>query len=386
MGKRGRKHVATARGAHAAPAVMVGLEYESLEGQRTVLSPAQVSTCTASSLDAVVVGAGAGRTVAGLHAASQRHPPHQQQQSAGRHPLTDALADAAAGVVGAQAAAALAARRVQSASPKQPSQPMQPLGGPAAEFMLCNTLPLYLHLSEQQQAGCQGGKATGKSGRGSKASFALSSKSNGGGLSNTPVWWQLRRIFVATPASSELRFQACPRLRMEFPLGGLESIAAPLGGASGHHNRRISVQSEGGMAGSVMGPQSRCAIAGTASRGATVVVQYEPQQAVILPPDALCCVTLPWIFTLAEKIASNGEGVVARVASGFSRGDRSGAAQPPTEGRVPSADVAMQAEWDAGAEKHDDSDGGLQTLLMPILMGTAPLQGMLIGGTAVFPA
>ena len=134
----------------------VGLEYESLLGDRAIVTPAQLAACVASSLDPVLVhsetGDGSSTAVAVAGAPAQQQPQHHC-------PLTDALADAAAEVAGAAAAAAAAARMAAAAAAAAAggggggTAPPAAVGGPAAEFMLSTTLPLYLHASADELGG-----------------------------------------------------------------------------------------------------------------------------------------------------------------------------------------------------------------------------------------
>lgn len=253
--------------------LLVGIEYELPLGDRAIITPAQLASCTASSLDTVVVQ---GSTLDGGSGSSSGLAPADQLQPL-RFPLTDALADAAAEVVGAAAAAASAAARKVAAAAgggAPPAASSTALGGPAAEFMLSTTLPLYLQASSEQLAGgrAKGAHTAKGSGRGRRAAAGAGGGSNAAAV----VWWQLRRVYVATPALEGLHFQACPQLRLEFP-GGLRQTPA----------EAAEAPASSSAAGASMGPSSRPA-----------VLLYQPERGVRLPPDSLCCIALPWLYTL----------------------------------------------------------------------------------------
>lgn len=290
------------------------MEYEALSGSRAIITPAQLSACTASSLDLVAVTDAAGGSGSAPLPAC---------------PRTDTLADAAAEALGAAAAAAAAAKRAAAASPASAAAP--PPGGPAAELMLTTTLPLFLHLSPEQLGGGSGGRSKG----------GLAAASAG-----KPGWWQLRRIFVATPPG-ELRFSSRPQLRLEFPQGlprdqplpSSDSMPAAAGEwRSGDHAQPL------GTAPAAAAPRP----AAQSVAGAAVALVYQPRQPLPLPPDALCCIALPWLFTLLRSSSGEQTGATA-VAEGGGLG----------------------AEAAVGT---------------PLMLGAgAPLRAVLLGGTALRP-
>lgn len=136
--------------------LLLGFEYESVAGQRLLLTPALLAAALQSSLDTVSV---------------RQHAP--AAEAAGPGPQTAAAAAAAAAV--------------------------PPTG--AAAFLLQRDLPLWLQLpSEQlaQLAGKRRGVAAGASG------------------GDRPAWVQLRRLLVSTPDVA-IQLEALPELVVEVP-------------------------------------------------------------------------------------------------------------------------------------------------------------------------
>ena len=161
--RSGRQQQQAAAGAAALAAgteqhvLLLGFEYESVAGQRLLLTPALLAVAVQSSLDTVSV---------------RQHAP---------------AAAAAAGPGQQTAAAAAAAANVPPTS--------------AAAFLLQHDLPLWLQLPGEQLA-------------------QLAGKRRGGvgaaGGSDRPTWLQLRRLLVSTPDVA-IQLEAAPELLIEVP-------------------------------------------------------------------------------------------------------------------------------------------------------------------------
>lgn len=150
--------------------ILLGAEYESVQGQRLLLTPVLLAAALQSSLDSVAV--------------------RQQAPTAA--------------AVGPGPRTAVAAAAAAQASP-----------GSAAAFLLHQDLPLWLQLPGEQLAQLAGGKR--RSGPGGAA---------GGGAAERPVWLQLRRLLVATPEAA-VPFEAAPKLLVEVPRDMLAPPVAP---------------------------------------------------------------------------------------------------------------------------------------------------------------
>lgn len=154
--------------------LLLGVEYESVQGQRLLLTPALLAAAVASSLDTVSV--------------------RQHAQAA-----------ASAARPGPQTAAAAAA-----AAQTPPAS--------AAAFLLQHDLPLFLQLPGEQLVQLAGSKRRSMPG----VSAA------GGGDRPSLVWLQLRRVLVGTPDVA-VALEAAPQLAVEVP----RDLLAPAPSAAG---------------------------------------------------------------------------------------------------------------------------------------------------------
>jgi hypothetical protein len=161
--------------------LLLGAEYESVQGQRLLLTPALLAAAVQSSLDPVSV---------------RQHA--QQAAPAAPGPRTAASTAAAAATPPASAAA----------------------------FLLLQDLPLWLQLPGEQLAQLGGGDG-GKQRRSSTAAAPAS-----GDRPPPLVWLQLRRLFVGAPEVA-IPLEADPRLLLEVPQDMLAPAAAPEGAGSG---------------------------------------------------------------------------------------------------------------------------------------------------------
>ena len=185
--------------------MLLGAEYESVAGQRLLLTPALLAAAVQSSLDPVSVR-------------QQAAPAAAPLPSPGPH----------------TAAAAAAAGQVQAPG--------------AAAFLLHHDLPLWLQLPGEQLEKLAGGKR--RSAPGGVPS---------GGERPALVWLQLRRLLVATPEVA-VPLEAAPQLLLEVPA----EMLLPAGGAAptGAAAPGATVQLRYGLAGPLaLPPASFCVLA-----------------------------------------------------------------------------------------------------------------------------
>ena len=241
--------------------LLLGVEYESVQGQRLLLTPALLAAAVQSSLDPVAV---------------RQHA--QQAAPAAPGPKTAAAAAAAAATPPASVAA----------------------------FLLLQDLPLWLQLPGEQLAQLGGGGSGGKQRRSSTAAAPAS-----GDRPSSLIWLQLRRLFVGAPEVA-VPLEADPRLLLEVPRDMLAPAAAPEGassgsGTSGGTSGAATVQLQYGLAAPLSIPAgSFCVLAlpwlltapmnpsGTAAEGgggsggpAALIRQSGPLRAVLLGRTAL---------------------------------------------------------------------------------------------------
>ncbi|KAL4443828.1 hypothetical protein ABPG75_011565 [Micractinium tetrahymenae] len=191
--------VAEGRAVAQQATLLLGYEYESVQGQRLLLTPALLATAVQSSLDSVSV--------------RQHAPP--AAASAGPGPSTAATAAAAA------AAAA--------------ASPAGPAG--TAPFMLLQDLPLWLQLPGEQLAALAGKRRGGPAGHAAGAASGAVA-----GERQPPTWLQLRRVFVGTPDVS-IPLVADPALLLEVPR---EMLAPPAAAGAAGSNGSVSGSSASG--------------------------------------------------------------------------------------------------------------------------------------------
>jgi hypothetical protein len=152
--------------------VLLGAEYESVEGQRLLLTPALLAAALQSSLDRVSVR---------------------------QHSTAPAMTPATPASRSPTVQAAAAAAQVQAAG--------------TAAFLLQQDLPVWLQLPADQLLRLAGSSKR-RSGSGAPAA-----------PSDCPVWLQLRRLFIATPEVA-VPLEADPQLYLEVP----RSMLAPASG------------------------------------------------------------------------------------------------------------------------------------------------------------
>ncbi|EFN60052.1 hypothetical protein CHLNCDRAFT_133293 [Chlorella variabilis] len=156
--------------------VLLGVEYESVQGQRLLLTPALLAAALQSSLDEVSV--------------RQQSPP----AAAASQPRTAAAAAAGA-----------------STAPTA-----------AAAFLLQQDLPLWLQLPADQ--------LTRLAGSAKRRSAPGGPTAASGG--ERPVWLQLRRLLIGTPDVA-VPLEADPKLQLEVPASMLAPVATPTSAAAG---------------------------------------------------------------------------------------------------------------------------------------------------------